>query len=121
MDSATTSYWTGLDDNVRILGLAGGTNHYERLYRRFDRIYRGTGALANPNSPVIPPSSSFDTASSELLDGIGDGRDSPSRGDAKFEFTGAERDQIAQEVQASRLAGGHPSRRRSTSRPVRPN
>jgi NitT/TauT family transport system substrate-binding protein len=52
--------WTGLEDNARILGLAGGTNHYERVYQRFDEIYRKAGALANPNSPVIPPQDSFD-------------------------------------------------------------
>lgn len=52
--------WTGLEDNVRILGLAGGTNHYERVYKRFDVIYREAGALANPKSPVINPSDSFD-------------------------------------------------------------
>lgn len=53
--------WTGLDDNARILGMVGGTNHYERVYRRFDEIYRGAGALANPKSPVIAPQDSFDT------------------------------------------------------------
>jgi NitT/TauT family transport system substrate-binding protein len=52
--------WTGLDDNARILGMVGGTNHYERVYRRFDGIYRRAGALANPNSPVINPQDSFD-------------------------------------------------------------
>jgi outer membrane protein OmpA-like peptidoglycan-associated protein/ABC-type nitrate/sulfonate/bicarbonate transport system substrate-binding protein len=52
--------WTGLDDNARIFGLAGGTNHYERVYRRFDSIYRRAGALANPNSPVINPQDSVD-------------------------------------------------------------
>lgn len=52
--------WTGLADNVRILGLAGGTDHYSRVYRQFDNIYRKAGALANPNSPVINPSESFD-------------------------------------------------------------
>ena len=52
--------WTGLDDNARILGLAGATNHYERVYRRFDGIYRAAGALANPASPVINPQDSFD-------------------------------------------------------------
>ena len=52
--------WTGLEDNARILGLAGGTNHYERVYQRFDEIYRRAGALANPNSPVIAPQDSFD-------------------------------------------------------------
>jgi len=52
--------WTGLDDNARVLGMAGGTNHYERVYKRFDGIYRGAGALANPNSPVINPQDSFE-------------------------------------------------------------
>lgn len=52
--------WTGLEDNARIFGLAGGTNHYDRVYRRFDGIYRKAGALANPNSPVIAPQDSVD-------------------------------------------------------------
>ncbi len=52
--------WTDLKDNARILGLAGGTDHYERVYKRFDGIYRQAGALANPNSPVINPKDSFD-------------------------------------------------------------
>jgi len=53
--------WTGVADNARILGLAGGTNHYARVYQRFDQIYRAAGALANPKSPVINPADSFDT------------------------------------------------------------
>ncbi|MCB9528077.1 MAG: OmpA family protein [Myxococcales bacterium] len=52
--------WTGVADNARILGMSGGTNHYERVYKRFDGIYRAAGALANPNSPVINPADSFD-------------------------------------------------------------
>lgn len=52
--------WTGLAENARILGMSGGTNQYERVYKRFDVIYRAAGALANPNSPVINPSDSFD-------------------------------------------------------------
>lgn len=52
--------WTGLEDNARILGMTGGTNHYERVYTQFDQIYRAEGALANPNSPVIPAQQSFD-------------------------------------------------------------
>jgi outer membrane protein OmpA-like peptidoglycan-associated protein/ABC-type nitrate/sulfonate/bicarbonate transport system substrate-binding protein len=52
--------WTGIEDNARILGLAGGTNHYERVYHKFDGIYRAAGALANPNSPVINAQESFD-------------------------------------------------------------
>jgi NitT/TauT family transport system substrate-binding protein len=52
--------WTNLSDNARIFGMTGGTNHYERVYRRFDGIYRGVGALANPKSPVIAPQDSID-------------------------------------------------------------
>ena len=52
--------WTDLADNARILGLAGGVNHYERVYARFDQIYRAEGSLANPKSPVIPPQNSYD-------------------------------------------------------------
>jgi outer membrane protein OmpA-like peptidoglycan-associated protein/ABC-type amino acid transport substrate-binding protein len=52
--------WTGLSDNARLLGLAGDTNHYERVYARFDQIYRAAGSLANPKSPVISPQDSFD-------------------------------------------------------------
>jgi NitT/TauT family transport system substrate-binding protein len=52
--------WTGIEDNARILGLAGATNHYDRVYKRFDGIYRAAGALANPSSPVIDPSESID-------------------------------------------------------------
>ncbi|MCP4809108.1 MAG: OmpA family protein [Proteobacteria bacterium] len=59
--------WTGLDDNARILGLAGGTNHYERVYKRFDGIYRAAGALADPTSPVITPQDSFETKYVEKL------------------------------------------------------
>ncbi len=53
--------WTGVADNARILGMSGGTNHYARVYQRFDQIYRAAGALANPKSPVIAPQDSFDT------------------------------------------------------------
>lgn len=56
----TNVVWTGVEDNVRILGLSGDTNHYERVYKQFDQIYRAAGALANPNSPVINPADSFD-------------------------------------------------------------
>jgi len=56
----TNVVWTNLEDNARIFGLAGGTNHYERVYKRFDAIYRAAGALANPKSPVISPQDSID-------------------------------------------------------------
>jgi NitT/TauT family transport system substrate-binding protein len=59
--------WTGIEDNARILGLAGGTNHYDRVYKRFDGIYRAAGALANPASPVIDPSESIDLRAIQAL------------------------------------------------------
>jgi len=52
--------WTGVEDNARIFGMVGGTNHYERVYKYFDPIYRAAGALANPASPVINPADSVD-------------------------------------------------------------
>jgi NitT/TauT family transport system substrate-binding protein len=62
--------WTGLEDNARILGIVGGTNHYERVYKQFDVIYRQAGALANPNSPVINPGDSIDYSFiKDMLDG----------------------------------------------------
>lgn len=86
--------WTDLSDNARILGMAGGTNHYERLYRRFDTIYRGIGALANPNSPVIAPAQSFDTSFiTELL-----GANAAAKTEAAkplFTFTEAEQTKAA--------------------------
>lgn len=86
--------WTGLSDNARILGMAGGTNHYERLYRRFDGIYRGIGALANPNSPVISPNQSFDYSFIKAL--LAD--DAAAKAEAAkpvFTFTEAEQQQAA--------------------------
>jgi NitT/TauT family transport system substrate-binding protein len=56
----TNLVWTDLADNARILGLAGGVNHYERVYARFDEIYRAAGSLANPKSPVVTPQDSYD-------------------------------------------------------------
>lgn len=52
--------WTDINENARILGMVGGTNHYERVYTQFDGVYRKAGALANPNSPVISAQDSFD-------------------------------------------------------------
>lgn len=52
---------TNLSENIRILGLAkGSTNHYARVYKDFDTIYRELGTLANPKSPIVDQDSSFD-------------------------------------------------------------
>ncbi len=87
--------WTGLDDNARILGLAGGTNIYESVYRRFDRIYREAGALANPASPVIAASDSFDYRYVRaLVDATPAVRVEAQR--PQFVFTEAERTTVAE-------------------------
>jgi NitT/TauT family transport system substrate-binding protein len=87
--------WTGLDDNARILGLAGGTNYYENVYRRFDRIYREAGALANPNSPVIAPQDSFDYQYVRaLIEAQPQVREEAQR--PQFTFTNEERTQVAE-------------------------
>ena len=89
--------WTGLDDNARILGLAGGTNHYENVYQRFDRIYRAAGALANPSSPVIPPSQSFEYKYVQaLLDAQPAAREEAQR--PQFTFTEEEREEVQDEA-----------------------
>jgi NitT/TauT family transport system substrate-binding protein len=88
--------WTGLDDNARILGLVGGTNHYERVYHRFDGIYRAAGALANPNSPVINASDSFDYRFIKtLLDSNQAAKAEAAK--PKFSFTQQEQDKAAQQ------------------------
>jgi len=91
--------WTGRADNARILGLSGGTNQYERVYKRFDTIYRAAGALANPNSPVINPSESFDYRFiKKLVDA-----DQKAQEEAKkpeFTFTEQERDTVSKQPAA---------------------
>lgn len=85
--------WTGLDDNIRVLGLAGGTNHYARVYQRFDSIYRSLGALANPNSPVIDPQQSFDTRFiKNMMSRMPAARTLAEK--PQFEFNAEERDQV---------------------------
>jgi outer membrane protein OmpA-like peptidoglycan-associated protein len=91
--------WTGLEDNLRILGLAGGTNHYERVYKRFDGIYRAAGALANPNAPVINPQDSFDYRFIKALMSAAPA----AREEAKkpeFTFTASESEHVAKQPAA---------------------
>ena len=86
--------WTGVADNARILGMSGGTNHYGRVYQRFDQIYREAGALANPKSPVIDPSQSFDTS---FIRKLYDASTTAQAEAVKTEtFTVAEREQAVQ-------------------------
>ncbi|MEY4509360.1 MAG: hypothetical protein RLZZ450_1482 [Pseudomonadota bacterium] len=88
--------WTGLEDNLRILGLAGGTNHYERVYKRFDGIYRAAGALANPKSPVINPPDSVDYRFiSKLMAAAPKAKEEAKK--PEFTFTQAESEQAAKQ------------------------
>jgi outer membrane protein OmpA-like peptidoglycan-associated protein/ABC-type nitrate/sulfonate/bicarbonate transport system substrate-binding protein len=87
--------WTGIEDNARILGLAGGTNHYERVYHKFDGIYRAAGALANPNSPVINAQESFDYRFIKRLIDQNEGAQEAAR-QPQFTFTDAGLEQAAQ-------------------------
>ena len=52
--------WTGLEENIRVLGMADGPNHFERVYKQADQLWRGQGALADPNAPVINPQDAID-------------------------------------------------------------
>jgi outer membrane protein OmpA-like peptidoglycan-associated protein len=88
--------WTGLEDNARIFGLAGGTNHYERVYRRFDGIYRKVGALANPNSPVIAPQDSVDLRYIRALLAKSQAAQQAAA-KPEFTFTEQERQQVAKQ------------------------
>jgi outer membrane protein OmpA-like peptidoglycan-associated protein len=88
--------WTGLEDNLRIFGLAGGTNHYERVYKRFDGIYRAAGALANPNSPVINPPDSVDYRFiTKLMAAAPQAKEEAKK--PEFTFTAAESDKAAKQ------------------------
>jgi NitT/TauT family transport system substrate-binding protein len=85
--------WTGVEDNGRILGFAdGGTNHYDRVYRRFDQIYRAAGYLADPNAPVINPQDSFeDKWIRRLYDADAKAQEEAQK--PEFVFTPEERDE----------------------------
>lgn len=91
--------WTGLEDNLRILGLAGGTNHYERVYQRFDGIYRKAGALANPNAPVINPPDSFDYRFIKSLQSAAPAAQEEAK-KPEFTFTATESKQVAKQPAA---------------------
>ncbi len=82
--------WTGLEENIRVLGLAGGPNHFERVYKQADRIWRASGALADPNAPVIDPSQAFDKRFIQTL-ADADAAAKEAAKKAEFQFTEAQR------------------------------
>ena len=82
--------WTGLEDNIRVLGLAGGPNHFERVYKQADQVWRAAGALADPNAPVIPPQDAFDKRFISKL-AAEDAAAKEAAKKAEFEFTTTQR------------------------------
>lgn len=52
--------WTGVADNLRILGLAGSHNQYEAVYTDFGSIWRDLGMYARPDYLTVPARESFD-------------------------------------------------------------
>jgi len=90
---------TDLAANIRILGLAdGGTNHYERVYKEFDVIYRGIGGtLSNPNAPIINPSDSFDYRYIRSLMGTDVAAQAEAK-KAEFTFSAAESQVVAKKA-----------------------
>jgi NitT/TauT family transport system substrate-binding protein len=92
--------WTGVAENARALGLAGGTDHYSRVYQRFDQIYRGAGALANPKSPVIPAQDSFDYRFIKSLL-AGDTQAQTSAAGSEYQYSDAARETAVATKEAS--------------------
>ena len=92
--------WTGVAENARAQGLAGGTDHYSRVYQRFDQIYRAAGALANPKSPVIPAQESFDYRFIKTLL-AGDAKAQSSAAGSEFQYSDAARESAVATKEAS--------------------
>ena len=67
------------------------TDHYSRVYQRFDQIYRAAGALANPKSPVIPAQDSFDYRFIKALL-ANDTRAQSSAAGAQYQYSDAARE-----------------------------
>jgi outer membrane protein OmpA-like peptidoglycan-associated protein/ABC-type nitrate/sulfonate/bicarbonate transport system substrate-binding protein len=82
--------WTGLDDNLRVLGMADGPNHYERVYKQADQVWRAAGALADPNAPVIAPQDAFDR---RFIEALAQKDAAAKAAAAKPEFTFSEKEQ----------------------------
>ena len=89
--------WTGLEENIRILGLTGGPKHFDRVYKQADQVWRGQGALSDPNAAVINPQDAVDT---RFIQALAD-EDAAAQEAAKapeFTFTETERDTVVEKV-----------------------
>jgi NitT/TauT family transport system substrate-binding protein len=91
--------WTGLADNIRILGLDGDTNFAERVYVQADRIWRENTDLIAKDTPVISAAEAFDT---RFLEKLAEGN-AAAKEEAKkpeYTFSAAERDQAVTKKEA---------------------
>jgi NitT/TauT family transport system substrate-binding protein len=52
--------WTGLADNIRVLGLGGEPSSAESIYGQADKLWRDSTDLIAKDTPVIPPKEAFD-------------------------------------------------------------
>jgi outer membrane protein OmpA-like peptidoglycan-associated protein/ABC-type nitrate/sulfonate/bicarbonate transport system substrate-binding protein len=59
--------WTGLADNVRILGLGDGGGDATRVYTEAGKVWRANGGIADLSKPPIAASLAFDTRFIEKL------------------------------------------------------
>lgn len=82
--------WTGLADNIRVMGLGGGTNSAERLYAQADKIWRDNTDLIAKETAVIPASEAFDYRFVKKLADADAGAQTAAQ-KPEFTFTDAER------------------------------
>ena len=85
--------WTGLEENIRILGLTGGPNHFARVYKQADQVWRGQGALADPNAAVINPQDAVDKRFIQVLADENTAAQEAAK-KPEFTFTETERDTV---------------------------
>jgi NitT/TauT family transport system substrate-binding protein len=91
--------WTGLDENIRIMGMAGGSNYAETVYAQADKIWREHTDLIAKDTPVIPPAEGFDY---RFIKKLADA-DAAAKEAAKvpeFTFTNAERETAVKKNEA---------------------
>ncbi|HMV65624.1 MAG TPA: phosphate ABC transporter substrate-binding/OmpA family protein, partial [Myxococcota bacterium] len=83
--------WTGLADNIRVLGLAGEPGSAESIYGQADKIWREATDLIAKDTPVIPPKEAFDLRFIQKL-AEADTKAKEESKKPEFTFTSAERE-----------------------------
>jgi len=91
--------WTGLEENIRILGMAGATNFGERVYAQSDKIWRENTDLIAKETAVIAPKDAFDY---RFIQSLADA-DAKAKEEAKkpeYTFTDTEREKATTQAEA---------------------